>query len=245
MGSYALKLLVAALIGIKALTGGNANAGDFATRNILGFSENGDKFAFEEYGIQDGSGFAYSNIYVIDTTSDSWTSGSPFRVQSEDEAESVESVRAKAKNMAAAPLAEINQPGVLNATNQPLEIVENPHSIIARPWFFNPPTDQRIEFRIDEFPLQGSEICESFGATSGFRLTQIAKAVGQSNKLLHEDAKIPSSRNCPLNYRFADIVTYQPSGSNELIAAILILYETVGFEGPDGRYLAVTTRLAD
>ncbi|MBN9059609.1 MAG: DUF2259 domain-containing protein, partial [Rhizobiales bacterium] len=44
-----------------------AMAGDFAERSILGFSPDGGRFAFEEFGIQDGSGFPYSNIFVLDT----------------------------------------------------------------------------------------------------------------------------------------------------------------------------------
>ena len=48
----------------------SAQAGDFAKREIHGFSVDGGLFAFEEYGVQDGSGFPYSNIYVIDTATD-------------------------------------------------------------------------------------------------------------------------------------------------------------------------------
>ena len=44
-----------------------AEAGDYADRTILGFSPDGSTFAFEEFGVQDGSGFAYANIYMIDT----------------------------------------------------------------------------------------------------------------------------------------------------------------------------------
>ncbi len=53
-------------------------AGDFAKREIHGFSIDGQLFAFEEYGVQDGSGFPYSTIYVIDTSTDQWTANSPF-----------------------------------------------------------------------------------------------------------------------------------------------------------------------
>ena len=68
-----------------------AVAGDFANRDIIGFSADGSRFAFEEYGQQDGSGFAYSNIYiyVIDTAIDRWTDGSPFRVMIKDEKASI------------------------------------------------------------------------------------------------------------------------------------------------------------
>jgi predicted secreted protein len=46
-----------------------ALAADTAALSILGFSRDQGVFAFEEYGIQDGSGFPYSNIYAIDRKS--------------------------------------------------------------------------------------------------------------------------------------------------------------------------------
>ena len=55
-----------------------AQAGDFADRALLGFSPDGRYFALEEYGIQDGSGYPYSNIFLIDTTTDEWVTGTPI-----------------------------------------------------------------------------------------------------------------------------------------------------------------------
>ena len=220
-----------------------AFAGDFSTREIIGFSSDGNTFAFEEYGIQDGSGFAYSTIYAIDTRTDEWLPGSPFKVQSDDEIISLDDIRTKSKTAAANILATITEPGTLNATNQPLEVVDNPLRMTARPWHFTPPTSERIEFRIEPIAMQGQSYCADFGQVFGFRLTRTAMKVGETTTLLHEDKQIPKSRGCPLRYRFADIVTHRVEQTGDLATAILVLYETVGFEGPDGRYLAVTTRL--
>ena len=44
--------------------------GDTASIEILGFTADGSVFAFEEYGIQDGSGFPYSHRFYIDTATD-------------------------------------------------------------------------------------------------------------------------------------------------------------------------------
>lgn len=62
-----------------------AMAGDRALIDFIGFSEDGQYFAFEEFGVQDGSGFPYSNIYVLDVSADSWVDGTPVRVQLDDE----------------------------------------------------------------------------------------------------------------------------------------------------------------
>ena len=64
----------ASIVGLCALMllATPAFAGDRALVDIIGYSENANYFAFEEFGIQDGSGFAYSNIYVVDLETDSW-----------------------------------------------------------------------------------------------------------------------------------------------------------------------------
>lgn len=236
----ALTCLVPALL----LSAQSGFAGDFASRAILGFSADGSRFAFEEYGRQDGSGFPYASIYIIDTASDQWTGGSPFRVLVEDEASSISDARQKARSNAAAQLAAITEPGTINATNQPLELPADSKRMAARAYPFTPPTTDSIEFRLMTRPFPGDEFCMEFGGPAGFTLLEIATAPGKSTRILHADETIPQSRSCPLDYHFADIVTYRPGGAGDLVAAILILMERRGFEGPDGRYLAVTTHLA-
>lgn len=232
---YAFAFLVAQSLGTCA-----ANGGDFAEREILGFSADGSLFAFEEYGIQDGSGFPYASIYLIETAGDTWTAGGPWHARVEEELGEVDLARNMAREMAGAALEAISNPGTHNASNPSLEVADNPHRIVARPWHFVPPTKERIEFRLEEIPMQGEEYCQAFGQIVGFRLLKIATRPNETTTVLHEDASVPKSRGCPLSYRFADIVTFPRNESGELVTAILILYEQVGFEGPDGRYLAVT-----
>ena len=59
-------------------------AADASYPEAIGFSEDGTRFAFVEWGRQDGSGFAYANLYVLDLAKDSWLI-SPIRVLVEDE----------------------------------------------------------------------------------------------------------------------------------------------------------------
>ena len=68
-----------------------AFAGDRALVDIIGYSQDADYFAFEEFGIQDGSGFAYSNVYVVNLETDSWALGTPIRVRADDEITSLKS----------------------------------------------------------------------------------------------------------------------------------------------------------
>ncbi|MFX5812957.1 DUF2259 domain-containing protein, partial [Acinetobacter baumannii] len=65
-------------------------------------------------------------------------------------------------------------------------------------------------------------------------------------RTLHEDQAIPPSRGLAFSYRIADVITYHPPvGTNAApVLVVLILVLAKGFETPDGRYLAVATRLA-
>lgn len=216
-----------------------ANAGDFAEREIHGFSIDGGLFAFEEFGVQDGSGFPYSNIYVIDTATDQWTAGSPFKARLEDETKTVFDAREEARILAGPVMKSFENRGNVVATNRATELGIDGKRMIATPRLVVPPIDDAIEFRLEEISFAGTERCEAFGATKGFRLLKIGTRDGETTKLLHEDTSVPESRNCPIGYALADLVTYYPEGQSPVFA-VLIRMQTVGFEGPNGRYLAVT-----
>jgi len=70
---------LATLIALTLWACSPALAGDTAEINVLGFSADGSIFAFEEYGVQDGSGFPYANRFYIDTASDKFLPGTPVR----------------------------------------------------------------------------------------------------------------------------------------------------------------------
>lgn len=220
----------------------SALAGDFAKRHIHGFSSDGGLFAFEEYGRQDGSGFPYSNIYIIDTQTDQWTAGSPFRAHLDDETKSVFDAREEARIRAGPVMKSFEERANIVATNRATERGIDDRRMVANPRFASPALENEIEFRLEVFSFTPSSDCEPFGPSYGFRLKQIATKPGQTTTILHEDTAVPASRNCPLNYRFSDLVTWYPEGKQPVVA-VLILVEKVGFEGPDGRYMAVTSTL--
>jgi predicted secreted protein len=58
-----LTVCFVALFGILST---KAHAGDGAGLHVFGFSPRGDRFAYEESGLQDGSGFAFDRIVVVD-----------------------------------------------------------------------------------------------------------------------------------------------------------------------------------
>lgn len=233
---------LAALLLLSALVPSAGMAGDYASREIIGFTADGGRFAFEEYGQQDGSGFPFSNIYVIDTRTDNWTGGSPFRIVIEDEEKTVSEARAASRAMAGNALSAFTEPGLIAATNQPQEFPDDPHRIVASPYDYAAGSPERLEFRIETIPMTGPDYCSEFGPLMGFRLVQVSTEAGKPARLLHEDKSLPASRACALDYRFGDVVIYRPDDFTAVMA-ILVQIVQVGFEGPDIRFLAVTAPL--
>ena len=220
----------------------DAHAGDAAALEILGFSKGGGIFAFEEYGIQDGSGFPYANRYYIDTASDAFVKGTPIRVRLDDENAALDAARLKAREqgekiVAQGELAENR--GFTAGFNAVTEYSADPHRMAVNPRPVFPPIDPALEFRLEEMSMAGGETCEGVGAaTAGFRLLRIDTQAGGATTLVHEDKTIPQSRGCPTGYRIGAIQTFSQSGPSAY--AVLISVRRHGFEGPDHRWIAVT-----
>ncbi len=220
-----------------------ARAGDYASRQILGFSDDGRYFAFEQYGVQDGSGFPYSEIFIMDTGADKWVEGSPIRSRIDDE----NAVQAEARKQArsqADPLLEklrITEPGELLASNPRSELSADPGKVVFNAAHrFTPPVTKPVTLTLSEKPLDPGE-CGQYTDESikGFSLTMTPE--DGDAIVLHDDKSVPASRGCPLGYAIADVLRHEHEGKTAY--AILLHVATVGFEGPNSRFLAVTRRL--
>ncbi|QKV18053.1 DUF2259 domain-containing protein [Oricola thermophila] len=218
-------------------------AGDMATLNVLGFSADGTKFAFEEYGVQDGSGFPYANRFYIDTRNDTFLPGSPVRARIEDETADIADARADVKARGEAIVADAElaaNPGLVAGFNPPTELSADPYRIVVNPRPAWPPVDAPLEFRLEEIPFPATGMCEGLAAAiKGFRLLSVDASAGGVTEVLHEDMSVPSSRNCPIGYRIGGVQTFFPFDGPSAIA-VLITVESFGFEGPDYRWMAVT-----
>ena len=218
-------------------------AGDAAELAILGFTADGSVFAFEEYGVQDGSGFPYANRYYIDTATDSFVPGTPIRVRIDDEAAPVEEARRQAREKGQAVAAEdALARGFTAGFNAVTELSADPHRLAVNPRPVMPPIDAPLEFRLEEIALEQPANCHDLGRAVGFRLVRVGLAAGDAAQLVHEDAAIPASRNCPLGYRLGAVQTFFPEGGDP-VYAVLVSVRSVGFEGPNHRWVAVPGRL--
>ncbi|MCC4243292.1 DUF2259 domain-containing protein [Stappia indica] len=227
-----------------------AFAGDYARVDVMGFSANGNRFAFEEYGTQDGSGFPYSNIYLFDVDRDAWLGNSPFRRLDEtgdatptQAQAALERTRAANRDKALDLIvsAGIVGAGDMVAHNPPTERGADPHLMIASMRPEVPAFGPQVELRLTEHAVERPARCpDGFGEIKGFRLTLTLE--GQT-RVLNDDARLPQSRGCALGYRIERLVVHHPVNGGPASFAVIVLVEQVGFEGPDGRHLAITGRL--
>lgn len=219
---------------------GPSSAGDEAQRNIFGFSPDGRYFAFEQYGVQDGSGFPYADIFIIDTSTDEWVGDSPFRVLLKDERAQQKWARREAISKAGNWLKKlvITQPGRVLASNPPAELSADPHRVAVNSSTIINAKPERWTFTLEEKTFS-DEKCAGYTSTpvKGFQLS--VQKSGSAAIALHEDAAIPKSRGCPLRYAISDIIIHEPKSGAHVFAALISVYR-FGFEGPDRRFLAVT-----
>jgi predicted secreted protein len=226
-------------------------AADAAERSILGFSSDGRYFAFEQFGVQDGSGFPYAEIFIIDLETDSWAEGTPIRVRLEDEGQSLEGARRKAKDDGRRHLqaAGIEDNARVLASNSVYQEAEDPRQMIFRSFYTTfghlEPVDHEddnvISLQLEEVVLPTPEGCP-VGDTpmAGFVLK--AKRGSQAYQEVHRDTKIPSSRGCPLKYSLSDAVVFSAADGQTQRMVVLVNVFSLGFEGADRRFLAVPVK---
>jgi predicted secreted protein len=219
-------------------------AGDVAEFEMLGFSDDGSVFAFEEYGAFDGSGFPYSNRYYIDVDSDKFLPATPIRVRLEDENAMIEEARRQSgergEKIVGQSVLAANR-GFTAGSNAVTELSADPHRMLVNPRPIFYPVDKPLEFRLEEIPLNNTERCENHGEVNGFRLLRIDASKGGQTQVLHEDKSIPQSRGCPYGYGIGAVQTFYHDGGQSAYA-VLISVRTYGFEGPDFRWIAVPGR---
>ncbi|MBA8878412.1 putative secreted protein [Phyllobacterium myrsinacearum] len=241
----AFSLLGAALVLVASSWSFAAQAGDVAKLDILGFSKDGKVFAFEEYGVQDGSGFPYANRYYIDTATDTFLPKTPVRVRLDDEKASLADAREKvgrdAQGLTGFADAELRtNAGDTVAANPVTELSADKFKVMFNPRPVFPAMDEPITAMLDEIDVPRPDKCPEPEPYKGFRLT-IKQGQSADIKTLHEDKTIPASRSCPQGYSIGAVQTFYLSDGKPALA-VLIAVRTLGFEGPDYRWLAVTTQ---
>ena len=237
--------MAALLFGVIA-----AQAGDRAQANYLGYSDDGRYFAYEQYGIQDGSGGFYSDVFVIDLAEDKLLGEAPFSVQTsgDDATGSLPATRAAALHLAQPLLdqygiinpvavAALNGDGLLGEAGLPLDgkVIR-----FGQPFYTGIQYDYTMTLQQLDVPNSASCGESADGPYQGFALTLTDNEnKAEPPRELHRDAghkPLPALRGCALDYSIYSIV-YRLEGEGDPVALISIY--TQGFEGLDRRFVAV------
>lgn len=221
-----------------ALCAGAAQAGDSAALNPLGFSADGAVFAFEQYGVQDGSGFPYSEVFAVDLAHDRWVAGTPIRRRIDNENAGLATARAQALAAARPLLQKLKLGGnmVVLAHNPETEVTADRGLMSVRLGPMDWSAAGTYDLRLKDLSFPAGANCPSEdGRVHGFRLTLTDAKTG---KVLDErtDKAVPASRGCALGYEL-ELLARSGSGDDRFVAVIAI--RTLGFEGPDRRFMAV------
>lgn len=219
-----------------------ALAGDAANFDPIGFSADGRFFAYEEYGIQDGSGFPYDNIYVVDLIADKWVAP-PVRVRLDDESATLTAARQQAMAGARAMLdkAALVLPAEILLLNANGEVAPN-GTDVQFGTYGNGLGDVlgTLKLSLSRFDSTSSEPCASYGMedpVQGFALT-LADEAGNSAEI-YRDASVPASRGCVSDYRIHAVLSPFPAGASASPMVAVISVYSLGFEGPDRRFVTV------
>jgi predicted secreted protein len=219
---------------------GPASAGDYAEREILGFSPDGQAFAFEQYGETDTDEWPYAAITILDTATGAPVEAGAIAIATEDDALSLGEVRRRVHAEAAPLLAKygIGEPGTLVASNPALETSANPHFVAFMVRRSIPP--MAIEWRLTlteiAFP-SGAECTVTYPTVYGFRL--VLEDPGRMAHTMHEDAALPDGRRCATGYGISDVLDYFPGDGHPPVLVVLVNVFSQGYEGPDRRFTAV------
>ncbi|MEO6015258.1 MAG: DUF2259 domain-containing protein [Devosia sp.] len=219
-----------------------AMAGDRALINFIGFSPDGKYFAFEAYGIADGVGGAYSEVFVVDLPADKWVYGSPFSVDTfqdpNPEERPLAEVRAAALKKAQDKLKPLNISVPVETLALLGDGVDDDGKLMdwSTPMCCGPGQilDDKFELSLETFPIKSTEDYCNDMSPVGYRL--YLEAGGNETELHKDGDTLPKSRRCTVDYRLYAVV--QPMESNGPRVAIISSYP-FGFEGPDRRFLAV------
>lgn len=228
---------VTALLAANLALAAPAWAGDRAEFQPIGYSADGRYFAFEEYGVQDGSGFPFSNTFIIDLPADKWVTGTPVRMTHHDETVSVGELRRLAAEDIAGRLERlgIDYPATIIALNGDGEPEAAAYSLrFGPPGYGLSPVRGEHLLEIETFDLPSSEDCAVIdNATKGFAL----KLDGV--ELRRDVGPVPKSRGCVMDYRVYAVISPSEVGALEAQDVAIISAYPFGFEGPDRRFIAV------
>lgn len=249
--------LLLSIIFILSLAVSLTFAGDFANLKFIGFSQDGNYVAFEEWGEFDGIGGNYAKTYIVDTVNNTFAV-KPFiyEVYSDDMSESAAKTLKQKYRLAAAN--GLRQFKIVQGNTGNLVV-----SHLLTDWtydddftsggsldkvkfndYMNQNSPNQYEFyelKLETFADETAE-CNNRTGLGVYKFGLTLNYTSHENsdnwsQILQKDSVLPARRNCPSSYRIESVYLYE-----DKILVFLNIFSH-GFEGPDMRYMVVTAQM--
>lgn len=225
------------LLLLSILVASEAAEGNFAASvEFLGFSSDGRYFAWEQYGVQDGSGFPFSSAAVQETEGGAvvWSR----EIVLEDEGQELERARELCRTEAAEAMCRISArwlPGTLCVHHPPTDLTAPGdsvrfHSSCPAPGFFEGDRTVSLTTRM----VAGSEMEQYWGLIPVMLSVSIRDNVLGTGRVLLEDDSLAESRSYVSGYGIESVWALGDSAF-----AVSIAVMSLGFEGQDLSYMFV------
>ncbi len=203
-------------------------AGDTAEFCSIGWSKDNNYYAFAQYGEQDGSGFPYAELYIIDIKENDFVAGGVFKELWQDNDDPA------AKGLNVLLELRVKADSLLNVYQ-----IDAAHQVTP---IFNAKTDstEKAKWHVgeDEFAVELEQ--ETRGKTEMFE-SEAAFALALTPG--HEKSiTIGNKSRFRKNVLRYDINRILQARDNKSIV-IVIRMTQLGFEGPDIRYMVETIKL--
>jgi len=221
-----------------------ADSAEFLT---LGFSKDGKYYACEQYGVQDGSGFPYSEVFFVEVGKNGWAK-SPIRISATAEKSTLRAIRAEVRKQAAGPL---NALGIVPGENRgELSFTAAPGLDPVKPncapqtVSFKGQAGDPLKLVLSSRALPESKtgaVDLSYGPSAAMRL--MLSQTGGTQVVLQDDREVVSSCAGARGYTINRVIQL-PAGKETRLVVVLA-YLRPGFEGLDVRYSVVTSTLTD
>jgi predicted secreted protein len=243
------KIIAAAILTLSSL----AFAGDAAKLTHIGFSGDGKSYAFMQSGVQDGSGFAYAEIRFLDTANNKYSASAVSVIQEdEDTISTLSDIEEKALKNAEATLKSLEiSPSLKGDVLVSRKISDLEARKLKEVSFSNGPiigglsaAQYKVKLSTTKVKPAANTYCLNDGVALKMKL-ELVNVKSKKTTVLQEDKTLPASRGCVHSYEIEDVVVINPDQMSELASKVVVLIRvfTVGFEGEDVRYMAVSGSL--
>ena len=228
-------LLAAALAGLPGIS----LAGDIASIQPIGFSADGKVFAFQEFGIEEGSNAPYSNTYFIDTDKGQYLEDTPFRTELTDKDANLSKARRQNLTAARGQMDKydlLTNPGLIAAFNPPTELGSPAKTLRYTTLATDGPPKSPYTLSLGELPIAAPQDCAAVAKrVLGFSLQMIEKEGAPNRQAARQATTVPAERVCSVEYRIGGAMVYQPEGGNPVHVALVLAFDAER----NGRWIAV------